>query len=825
MKKAFTPLVMVAVLLLVGCVPSPTPTATAEIITPTLAQPTATAVPPTRTIAPPTPTRLLPSPTPQGRTLLVTSAADSGPGTLRQALLDAQNGDTITFDPAVFPPDAPVTIFTTSGLPQITQGNLTIDASNAGVILDGRNAHGEWQAGLEIVSSDANIIRGLHITNFIGPGIALAGDAQYNIIGGDRSIGSGPFGQGNLLSNNDNGISVATPGTGLNTITGNLIGTDAEDAPGLGNRLGIVIIEGAYLNIIGPDNIIAYNREHGILVSNPQTVRNTITQNSIHDHDWTGIELWHSGNSELAFPKIYDFDLQAGTLTGIACPNCTVEIFSDKGNEGAIYEGQATADDAGIFTFSKGSSFIGPNLTATVTDLDHNTSQFSLPTSGSEGAVGSVILQQGNNLPKTILLFKESRELPDNRMGINPDNLGYTFGHWDSLLNHLNLAGVKRVDMGFYEKEPPIDWSTGTELAIPDGMDYFIDDLAEYGIQMDLMLHFWDKEGYALGEELSTPRFQNQKQIDDFIEFVRFVVRHFKGRIPYYTIWSEPDNCGEGYYMIKCILPEDYIEMVRQVVPVIREEDPQAKIVSATFILGGNHDPIFTFLRSDVVKQFDVISWHPFYDAAPNIRVTRSYYYEYPSIVEEIRQTASASGFTGEYWGTDMAWNSEENCGFPGCRVNGREVQTTDVQVAKYTARAIVMELGLDVVVGLDNFINDRPWSYPTMRNLTTVMAGNKPLEIPVEIESDAARIMSYGFSLPNGDRLFAVWSDGVAVDYDPGVPSTISITGTSAQKVIGVDVLHGFEQELITETENGNLIIRNFLVKDYPIILRLTNK
>src|SRR4030067_920653 len=206
MKKAFTPLVMVAVLLLVGCVPSPTPTATAEIITPTLAQPTATAVPPTRTIAPPTPTRLLPSPTPQGRTLLVTSAADSGPGTLRQALLDAQNGDTITFDPAVFPPDAPVTIFTTSGLPQITQGNLTIDASNAGVILDGRNAHGEWQAGLEIVSSDANIIRGMQITSFSGPGIAIAGNANHNIIGGDRRIGSGPFGQGNLLTFNAIGV-------------------------------------------------------------------------------------------------------------------------------------------------------------------------------------------------------------------------------------------------------------------------------------------------------------------------------------------------------------------------------------------------------------------------------------------------------------------------------------------------------------------------------------------------------------------------------------------------------------------------------------------
>ena len=34
--------------------------------------------------------------------------------------------------------------------------------------------------------------------------------------------------------------------------------------------------------------------------------------------------------------------------------------------------------------------------------------------------------------------------------------------------------------------------------------------------------------------------------------------------------------------------------------------------------------------------------------------------------------------------------------------------------------------------------------------------------------------------------------------------------------------MLNSFEQELITETENSNLVIRNLLVKDYPIILRL---
>jgi hypothetical protein len=40
---------------------------------------------------------------------------------------------------------------------------------------------------------------------------------------------------------------------------------------------------------------------------------------------------------------------------------------------------------------------------------------------------------------------------------------------------------------------------------------------------------------------------------------------------------------------------------------------------------------------------------------------------------------------------------------------------------------------------------------------------------------------------------------------------------------VVGIDVLNGFEQELVTETENGNLVIRNLLIKDYPIIIRIS--
>jgi len=196
---------------------------------------------------------------PEEKTIIVTSPADSGPGTLRQALLDAQSGDTISFDAVIFPTTAPATIYVSSELPTISVSNLTIDASNAGVILDGSNISGDFIMCLHIIS-DGNVVRGLQLINFPGTGIGLTRGAQHNLIGGDRRIGSGPLGQGNLVSRGRTGISLGGNGNSFNTITGNLIGTDASGADDWGNSgCGIGIEGGASHNTIGPDNIIAYN--------------------------------------------------------------------------------------------------------------------------------------------------------------------------------------------------------------------------------------------------------------------------------------------------------------------------------------------------------------------------------------------------------------------------------------------------------------------------------------------------------------------------------------------------------------------------------------
>ena len=116
-----------------------------------------------------------------------------------------------------------------------------------------------------------------------------------------------------------------------------------------------------------------------------------------------------------------------------------------------------------------------------------------------------------------------------------------------------------------------------------------------------------------------------------------------------------------------------------------------------------------------------------------------------------------------------------------------------------------------------------RPNMFFAVNNLATVLAGNTPLNLPVEVQTTAAYTRSYGFSLPNGDRLLAVWNDGVAVDDDSGISTTIMIPDVASWTATGIDVLSGIEQELVPDSETGSLVIRDFLLKDYPIIIRLS--
>jgi len=135
------------------------------------------------------------------------------------------------------------------------------------------------------------------------------------------------------------------------------------------------------------------------------------------------------------------------------------------------------------------------------------------------------------------------------------------------------------------------------------------------------------------------------------------------------------------------------------------------------------------------------------------------------------------------------------------------------------------MHLGIDVYVEhrqvFGGFPTQMPLSYSTVRNLCTVMAGHETIDISVKVDIDYDPIANYGFQMSNSDKLFAIWTDGI--DDDPGIPATITFPGLVVENVVGIDVLDGFEQELVFEVVDESTVVRDLLVKDYPVLLRLS--
>jgi hypothetical protein len=282
--------------------------------------------------------------------------------------------------------------------------------------------------------ADRNLISG----SYIGIGSVSHGPSiQGNLIGTDRTgmlplgahhgiwsasatspgatIGGTEAGAGNVIS----GLlfdGIRLEGTG-SVVQGNRIGTNAAGTGPLGNYIGIYVVNGSDNTIggttAGEGNVIAYSSGQGVYVSNdnPGNVNFRIRGNSIHDNAGLGIDLDpagpdfndaldaddgpnHGQNSPiietvtiLAPPAgthiqgklnstpstTFDLDFYSNP----PCPNFPREFL-----EGETYLGsaQVTTDGSGNATIDVTLTATiqdGERISATATDPDGNTSEFS----------------------------------------------------------------------------------------------------------------------------------------------------------------------------------------------------------------------------------------------------------------------------------------------------------------------------------------------------------------------------------------------------------------------------------------------------------------
>ncbi|MDB6175336.1 MAG: hypothetical protein JWL59_4647 [Chthoniobacteraceae bacterium] len=250
--------------------------------------------------------------------LIVTTTADSGPGSLRQVLLDAASNGTTLLDTITFAiPGAGLvkTIQPTTPLPDVS-ANVFIDGysqsgSSANTLGFGNNARlnivldGSLAGpanGLHLLGNDT--LKGLVIQGFqgtsgiVGNGILMDGGLGNNTISGNwigvdqtglidkgnaqagialkdagngNVIGTSAPADRNLLSGNAVGLELTGTATSNTSIVNNFIGTDKTGTADLGNDtegVRIALSQNSTSGSLIRENVISGNNGNGIVLSN-----------------------------------------------------------------------------------------------------------------------------------------------------------------------------------------------------------------------------------------------------------------------------------------------------------------------------------------------------------------------------------------------------------------------------------------------------------------------------------------------------------------------------------------------------------------------------
>ncbi len=273
------------------------------------------------------------------------------------------------------------------------EGNVISANHGFGVHVDANNTNifGNF-IGLN-ASGDAALPNG-------GNGVVLYGD--YTQFGGNQP------GQGNVVSGNQyNGLWISISCAHC-FVQGNKIGTDASGtllipngssgieseadqlivggtSPADGNLIKGNGWHGLYIDDLAGSNFVAHNtiaQNGGDGIELSQDVdQNTFTQNSIYDNAGLGIDQnGTENNNGIDYPQL---DSASGsTISGTACSNCLIEFFVADPDptgygEGMDYLDYVFASSNGSFSAQlSGLGFCTP-ITATATDGDGNTSEFS----------------------------------------------------------------------------------------------------------------------------------------------------------------------------------------------------------------------------------------------------------------------------------------------------------------------------------------------------------------------------------------------------------------------------------------------------------------
>lgn len=299
-----------------------------------------------------------------GHVFSVINTNDSGPGSLRQAILNAnaapnaESGpDEIHFD---IPGEGTRTISPVSALPAVTApvviNGYTQPGSSVNTASVGNNAvilielNGEECVGCQglLITGGGSTVKGLSIYGAFHDGIEINGNSDNTIAGNfiglradgiaagvtasgvyvnnttDNTVGGTEPADRNVISSNRDGVFIAAGVANAtnNTIRGNYIGTDPSGTEPMGNSQRGVFVGSFGFTASGntiSDNLISANGRFGVLLRDANVTGNYVTGNLIGLRATEGRGSLPNGNNDAGDDGLSGTNVTAGIY--VAGPN------------------------------------------------------------------------------------------------------------------------------------------------------------------------------------------------------------------------------------------------------------------------------------------------------------------------------------------------------------------------------------------------------------------------------------------------------------------------------------------------------------------------
>jgi polysaccharide biosynthesis protein PslG len=181
--------------------------------------------------------------------------------------------------------------------------------------------------------------------------------------------------------------------------------------------------------------------------------------------------------------------------------------------------------------------------------------------------------------------------------------------------NALEATDAALAEGGFTSFRDEVFWhrleTKQGVLAFPESLrdlDDLVTRSVKRGVRPLLILNYGNR--FYDGGGLLT----SDAGIAAYSRYVRFVVKHFKGRVDQFEVWNEWNIGGGGTPAQRSARygdPQDYARVVRAASAAVREEDPGAQVIGGAFA-GYDYKWIEAFARAGGFSSLDGFSAHPY---------------------------------------------------------------------------------------------------------------------------------------------------------------------------------------------------------------------